>query len=91
MTCAPPKLTGMARDLAAIILRASVGSLSHQRTSCSCCGRTPVPGELVHVLASERVLCSLCLAELPEDERAPVRSERVHAGERRLAVVPRAA
>ncbi len=91
MPWGPPKLTRMARELATIILRASLGSLGHHSLTCSRCRRTPVAGELVHVFASERVLCALCLARLPEDERAPLRSERVHAGERRIAVVPRAA
>lgn len=40
---------------------------------------------------AERLLCALCLADLPEAERAPLRSERVHVGERRIAVVPKAA
>jgi hypothetical protein len=38
-----------------------------------------------------RMLCDLCLSELPEDERHAVRTERVHAVERQLAVAPRAA
>jgi hypothetical protein len=38
-----------------------------------------------------RLLCDLCLAALPEDDRRAVRSERVHASEVPLAVVPRAA
>ena len=37
------------------------------------------------------MLCDLCFAELPEDRRLAVRTERVHASERRLSVVPRAA
>jgi hypothetical protein len=37
------------------------------------------------------VLCDLCFARLPEDRRRAVRTERVHASERRLSVVPRAA
>ena len=34
------------------------------------------------------VLCELCFGALPEERRLAVRSERVHASERRLAVVP---
>jgi hypothetical protein len=37
------------------------------------------------------VLCELCFGALPEERRHAVRSERVHAGERRLAVAPKAA
>ena len=78
-------------ELARRILRKSIGSMRRQCVQCSSCRRTPVPGEFVHRLASERVVCSLCLAKLPEERRETLRSERVHAGERQLAVVPRAA
>ena len=78
-------------ELASLILRRSLGSLTHDRSSCSRCRRTPVPGEMLHVFESEMLLCSLCLARLPEAEREPLRSERVHVGDLRLSVVPRAA
>jgi hypothetical protein len=78
-------------ELASIIIRRSIGALGRNRSSCASCRRTPVAGEVVHVFEAERVLCSLCLAQLPEDERAPLRSERVHVSERRIAVVPKAA
>jgi hypothetical protein len=81
----------MARDLASMILRSSLGALAHDSASCAKCRRTPLPGELLHVFGSGEELCSLCLAELPEEKRAPLRSERVHVAERRLAVMPRAA
>jgi hypothetical protein len=81
----------MPHDLASIILRSSLGALRHDRSSCSTCRRTPVAGELLHHFESGETLCSLCLGNLPEPERVPLRSERVHAGERRLAVMPRAA
>ena len=45
----------------------------------------------MHELESSRLLCELCFGALPEERRHAVRSERVHAGERRLAVVPKAA
>ena len=32
-------------------------------------------------------LCELCLGRLPEQDRQAVRSERVHAGERHVALV----
>jgi hypothetical protein len=78
-------------ELASLILRRSLGALGHNQDSCSRCRRTPVAGELVHTFESGTVLCSLCLAGLPESERSPLRSERVHVSDRRLSVVPRAA
>jgi hypothetical protein len=78
-------------DLASLILRRSLGALGAGRDSCSGCRRVPVAGELLHVFESGETLCSLCLAGLPEAERSPLRSERVHVADRRLAVVPKAA
>jgi hypothetical protein len=65
--------------------------MNRDRTRCSKCHRTPVPGELVHRLQSGRLMCTLCLADLPDSERAEVATERVHASERPIAAVPRAA
>jgi hypothetical protein len=45
----------------------------------------------MHVFESDTTLCSLCLAHLPETERSPLRTERVHVTDRRISVVPRAA
>jgi hypothetical protein len=78
-------------DLARRILRKSIGSMREQCLQCSSCHRTPVPGEFVHRVASERVVCSLCLAKVPASQRENAAAERVHAGERQIAVVPRAA
>lgn len=78
-------------DLGAILLRNSVGSLDSGRSRCAGCRRTPLVGEQLHEMDTGRMLCDLCLSELPEDERHAVRTERVHAGERQLAVAPRAA
>ena len=78
-------------DLAGILLRRSVGSLDSGRARCATCRRTPLVGERLHEMDSGRVLCDLCRSELPEDEQHPVRTERVHASERHLAVAPRAA
>jgi hypothetical protein len=58
---------------------------------CSKCLRRPLPGELVHVYDGGKTLCTLCMAQLPDEDRVPLRSERVYATGRRLAVVPRAA
>jgi hypothetical protein len=78
-------------DLAALMVHRSIGSLRPSRDTCGKCRRTPLAGELLHELDSGRLLCDLCFAALPEGRRRAVRSERVHVGERKLAVVPRAA
>jgi hypothetical protein len=78
-------------EIAGMLLRRSLRSASNDRGRCSRCERTPLPGERLHEMETGRVLCDLCLAALPEEDRRAVRSERVHAGEVRLAVVPRAA
>jgi hypothetical protein len=78
-------------DLAGMLLRRSLGSVEPALGHCSKCRRTPLAGERLHEMATGRLLCDLCLAALPEEDRRAIRSERVHAGEVRLAVVPRAA
>jgi hypothetical protein len=78
-------------DLASMLLRRSIGSLSPASAGCGECRRIPLAGERLHELDSGRVLCELCFRALPDERRQAVRSERVHAAERRLAVVPRAA
>ena len=78
-------------DLAAMLVRSSIGTLAQADASCAECRRTPLAGERMHELDGGRVLCDLCFARLPEDRRRAVRTERVHASERRLSVVPRAA
>ena len=65
--------------------------MRRQCVQCSSCRRTPVPGEFVHRLESERVVCSLCLAHVPATQREHAEAERVHASERHLSVAPRAA
>ncbi|HEX6714317.1 MAG TPA: hypothetical protein VF066_13075 [Thermoleophilaceae bacterium] len=54
---------------------------------CSTCLRRLLPGETLHVYESG-ALCTLCAALLPGE---PLRRERIHASDMRLAVVPRAA
>ena len=81
----------MAHDLATALILKSVGSSAGHSATCSRCRRTPLPGEMMHELESHKVVCQLCLARVPERERQPLRSDRVRASERRLAVVPRAA
>jgi hypothetical protein len=78
-------------DLAVLLLRRSLGSAGSARDACAQCRRTPLAGERLHELDSGRLLCELCFRALPEERRLAVRSERVRAGERRLAVAPRAA
>jgi len=78
-------------DLAGILLRRSVGSLDSGRARCASCRRTPLVGERMHEMDSGRLLCDLCLVELPEGDRQAIRVQRVHAGERQLPVAPRAA
>jgi hypothetical protein len=78
-------------DLASIIVRSSIGTLAPSTTECGGCHRTPLAGERMHEMKGGRTLCDLCFAGLPEERRVAVRTERVHASERRLAVVPRAA
>jgi hypothetical protein len=78
-------------DLSSLLLRKSVGALANDRDRCGKCARTPLPGERLHEMETGRVLCELCRLALPEDKRHSVRSERVHASDRHLAVVPRAA
>jgi hypothetical protein len=78
-------------DLAAMLIRRSTGTLPPGAPRCGDCRRIPLAGERVHELDSGRTVCDLCLAALPEERRLTVRSERVHASERPLEVVPRAA
>jgi hypothetical protein len=80
----------MPREIASMILRRSVATYAHGGACCHRCGRTPLVGELVHVLESERIVCQLCVTRLRARDGEPVRSERVHAG-RPLAVEPLAA
>jgi hypothetical protein len=78
-------------ELARRILRKSIGSMRSQCARCDSCRRTPVPGELVHRLGSERVVCSLCLARVPAGARDAAVAERVHASESHVRVARRAA
>ena len=78
-------------DLASFLMRSSIGTLASTSASCGDCRRTPLAGERVHELGSGQQLCELCFGALPAESRQAVRSERVHASERRLAVVRKAA
>ncbi|MEA2451178.1 MAG: hypothetical protein QOG63_3110 [Thermoleophilaceae bacterium] len=76
----------MSRDLASI-LRLKARARHNDRTRCSSCNRNPLAGELMHELESHRLVCGLCLTQLPEAKRATIATERIHASERRLAIV----
>ena len=72
----------MPKEIAPILVRHSLDALHR---------RSPLVGELMHVLESGRRVCSLCVARLPSRQGSPVASERIHASERPLAVMQRAA
>ena len=78
-------------DLGSMLLRRSLGSLAGGGSACSSCERTPLAGEQLHELDSGTLLCDLCFGALPDGQRLAVRSQRVGASERPLAVVPKAA
>ena len=78
-------------DLSAMLIRRCLGSTGPGAEACGDCRRTPLPGERLHRLETGGVLCDLCFAALPEERRLAVSSERVHASERPLSVVPMAA
>ncbi len=74
-----------------MLLRRAAAAPERDEPRCGDCARTPLPGEVMHVRESGEATCALCLGSTPEDEREPARAVRVHAGDRRLAVFPRAA
>jgi hypothetical protein len=78
-------------ELAAMLIRRSLGAAAPATDRCADCRRTPLPGERVHELDSGRTVCDLCFAALPDERRLAVRTERVRVGERRLEVAPKAA
>ena len=53
-------------DLAAMLVRSSIGTLAQADGSCADCRRTPLAGERMHELDGGPVLCELCFADLPE-------------------------
>jgi hypothetical protein len=59
--------------------------------ACSGCGRRLLPGEILHVFEHDKALCTLCAGRLPAEQRTAVRCERVHAAQRQLVAVRRAA
>jgi hypothetical protein len=85
------KIRHMPKEIAPFLVRHSLDILNSEGPRCSRCRRSPLVGELVHVLKSGRRVCSLCVARLPSRQGAPVGSERIHASERPLDIVQRAA
>lgn len=75
-------------DLEAARLQNSIRSMESHRPRCSGCRRTPLVGEYLHRLESDRLLCGLCLSRLPEADRGALRSERVRAPDRMVAAIP---
>lgn len=80
----------MSRDLASI-LRLKARGRAADPSRCSSCHRAPLAGELLHELESHRMVCQLCLVNMPEAKRATVGSQRVHVAERPLSIISRAA
>jgi hypothetical protein len=77
----------MAREIASILIRNSVGAGRVDEPQCSHCRRIPLVGEWLYELASGKRLCSLCVAGATATEGEPVGAERVRSCQRRLAVV----
>lgn len=78
-------------ELARRILRKGIGSMRSDSGQCDVCRRTPVPGEFIHQVTPDRVVCSLCLAHESVSRREHAVAERVHAAERQIRVARRAA
>ena len=64
------------------LLRKGLGALTRDRHACADCGRTPLPGERVHVYG-EALVCALCR---PLRREEPARSELMHAPEHERSV-----
>jgi hypothetical protein len=90
-TAAEDESVAVEPSLESVMLRNSVGSMESHRPTCASCGRTPLVGEFLYRLDAERMLCGLCLEQVPESDRLAIASERIHAGERGIRVAPRAA
>ena len=42
------------------LLRKGLGALTRDRHACVDCGRTPLPGERVHLYSGDELVCTLC-------------------------------
>jgi hypothetical protein len=81
------ELDSMPADLAAHLLRKSVRSMRAGAARCARCRRSPLPGEVLHVLDGDKTVCSLCRARAgaPAGDGPAV---RVGTGHPRLRVTP---
>jgi hypothetical protein len=75
-------------DLELQLLRKGVGALTRERHRCADCGRTPLPGERVHLYARDTLVCALCR---PRRRDEPARTELVRSPEAGGSVRLRAA
>ena len=68
------------------LLRRSIDTAARRRDCCRYCHRTPLVGEIVHYYDTSEepeMVCDLCR---PQRDRAPARSELMHAPEHERAV-----
>ena len=77
----------MAKEIASILLRNSLATPHADPPRCTRCRRSPLVGELLHVLRSGKRVCSLCVARSASREGDPVSTELVRSSGRRLTVV----
>ena len=56
------------------LLRKGLGALARARHTCADCGRTPLPGERVHLYGEDTLVCALCRTSRREE---PARTELV--------------
>ena len=65
------------------LLRKGLGALTRDRHACADCGRTPLPGERVHLYHDDALVCALCRPVRSED---PVRTDLVRHTEHERTV-----
>jgi hypothetical protein len=72
------------------LLRKGLGALTRDRHACADCGRTPLPGERVHLYAGDALVCALC-RPLRREEPVDVDVVRHTEHERTVRRLPAAA
>ena len=75
-------------DLELQLLRKGVGALTRARPHCADCGRTPLPGERIHLYEHDTLVCALCR---PRRAKEPDSTQLVHSPEHGGSVRLRAA
>lgn len=65
------------------LLRKGLGALTRDRHACADCGRTPLPGERVHLYGEETLVCALCR---PDRAQEPSRVDVVRHTEHERTV-----